>query len=137
MVTNVPGPPVPIYSTGAQMVKYFGLLCLFDGLGLGHVVMSYHKEVTITITADREMMPDPEFYAECLQASFDELEHAVLGSSSKAPVAKKPKRKKAATKKAAPKKPATRKSAKAKPAAKPEAPDTPDTTPEPLQKKAG
>ncbi len=137
VVTNVPGPPVPIYSTGAQMVKYFGLLCLFDGLGLGHVVMSYHKEVTITITADREMMPDPEFYAECLQASFDELERAILGSSSKAPVAKKPKRKKAAAKKTAPKKPATKKSAKAKPAAKPETPDTPDTVSEPLQKKAG
>mgnify|MGYP003144778719 FL=1 len=102
VVTNVPGPPIPIYMNGAQMVKYFGLLCLFDGLGLGHVVMSYDKEVTITITADREMMPDPDFYAQCLKESFEALEEAVFGKPVK-PVRKAPAKKasKAATKKAA------------------------------------
>lgn len=109
VVTNVPGPPIPIYSAGAQMVKYFGLLCLFDGLGLGHVVMSYHKEVTITITADRDMMPDPEFYSQCLRDSFEDLEKAVLGSVQKAPKKKKPAAKKKKT--AAKKKPARRKTA--------------------------
>jgi hypothetical protein len=109
VVTNVPGPPIPIYSAGAEMVKYFGLLCLFDGLGLGHVVMSYHKEVTITITADRNMMPDPEFYADCLRESYEELERAILGSVQKVPTAKKAK-----AKSASPKKPATRKKAPAK-----------------------
>ena len=127
VVTNVPGPPIPIYMGGAQMVKYFGLLCLFDGLGLGHVVMSYDKEVTITITADRDMMPDPEFYAECLRESYEELELAVLGSNQKAKPAKKAKsssKKRASTKKKA----ATKK----KPAAKLSA-----TTEElPLEKKA-
>ena len=133
VVTNVPGPPIPIYMNGAQMVKYFGLLCLFDGLGLGHVVMSYDKEVTITITADRDMMPDPEFYAKCLQESFDELELAILGSNQKAATAKKAK----AKTKAAPKKkraPAKKKTAaKRKPAAKL---DTPNDEP-PLEQKAG
>ncbi|MEQ9145850.1 MAG: wax ester/triacylglycerol synthase family O-acyltransferase [Parvibaculaceae bacterium] len=101
VVTNVPGPPIPIYSSGAEMVKYFGLLCLFDGLGLGHVVMSYHKEVTITITADRDMMPDPEFYSQCLRESFEDLERAILGSVKKPAAAKKAKAKKPAAKKKA------------------------------------
>lgn len=138
VVTNVPGPPIPIYSTGAEMVKYYGLLCLFDGLGLGHVVMSYHKEVTITITADREMMPDPEFYAQCMRESFEELELAILGSVHKAPKAKKLKAKKAATKKAAPRKKAAPKkaAAKKKPAAALAASAEPVSPTEPAQEKA-
>lgn len=86
IVTNVPGPPVPIYSSGARMENLFGMLCLMDGLGLGHVVQSYVDKSTIMITACREMMPDPEFYAECLQASYDELAKAA-GYSEAAPVA--------------------------------------------------
>ena len=73
VVTNVPGPPVPIYSSGAQLVSMHGLLCLTDGLGLGHVVQSYCAQATIGFTACRKVMPDPEFYSECLQASFDEM----------------------------------------------------------------
>ncbi len=133
VVTNVPGPPIPIYMNSAQMVKYFGLLCLFDGLGLGHVVMSYDKEVTITITADREMMPDPEFYAECLRSSYEELELAILGANQKKAPAKK---KTAARKKAAPKRKAP---AKKKTAAKKKAPAKLEAKPSepPLEKKAG
>lgn len=50
-----------------------GLLCLTDGLGLGHVVQSYVKEATIAFTACRKLLPDPEFYSQCIQDSFDEL----------------------------------------------------------------
>lgn len=77
VVTNVPGPSVPIYSAGAKLVSMQGLLCLTDGLGLGHVVQSYCDQATITFTADRKLMPDPEFYAQCLQDSFDTLMAAV------------------------------------------------------------
>ena len=73
VVTNVPGPPVPIYSTGARLESMMGLLCLTDGLGLGHVVQSYVKEATIAFTACRKLLPDPEFYSQCIQDSFDEL----------------------------------------------------------------
>lgn len=71
VVTNVPGPPVPIYSAGARLVNIFGNLCLLDGVALGHVVQSYVDKITVTATACRDAMPDPAFYAECLQASFD------------------------------------------------------------------
>ncbi|MGE5952089.1 MAG: WS/DGAT/MGAT family O-acyltransferase, partial [Qipengyuania vulgaris] len=76
VVTNVPGPPVPIYSAGARLESMLGLLCLTDGLGLGHVVQSYTDEATIAFTADREMMPDPEFYRSCIEQSFEELREA-------------------------------------------------------------
>ena len=76
VVTNVPGPPVPIYSSGAKLESMMGLLCLTDGMGLGHTVQSYVDEATITFTACRDLMPDPEFYAQCIDESFAELRDA-------------------------------------------------------------
>ena len=73
VVTNVPGPPIDIYSTGARVVNIWGLLCLTDGLGLGHVVQSYVDKATISFTACRKIMPDPELYAAYIQESYDEL----------------------------------------------------------------
>lgn len=113
VVTNVPGPPVPIYSSGARLESMMGLLCLTDGMGLGHVVQSYCDEATVAFTADREMMPDPEFYAQCIQGSFDELLAAAMALGGK-PVKQPAPRAKPAAKKQSAKKTA----AKARPAAK-------------------
>lgn len=103
VVTNVPGPPVPIYSAGAKLLHMQGLLCLTDGMGIGHVVQSYCTQATVGFTADRKLMPDPEFYAQCIQDSFDALMAAhAAGGNPAAPSANdtvKPKRK------AAPRKP--------------------------------
>lgn len=102
VVTNVPGPPVPIYSSGAQLISMHGLLCLMDGLGLGHVVQSYCKQATIGFTACRKAMPDPEFYAECLQQSFDELKASLsAGPPAKAGQRKEPTKSKRPTRKSA------------------------------------
>jgi diacylglycerol O-acyltransferase / wax synthase len=81
IVTNVPGPPIPIYSSGAKLVSMFGLVCLTDGMGLGHVVQSYRDQATVTFTACRKMMPDPEFYRHCIQESFDDLMNALAAST--------------------------------------------------------
>jgi len=98
VVTNVPGPPVPIYSAGAKLVSMQGLLCLLDGMALGHVVQSYVNEATITFTADRDVMPDPEFYSQCLQESFEEMT-AIAGLDLTPPKPKAaPKKAAAATK---------------------------------------
>ena len=68
----MPGPPVPIYSAGAKMIGVYGLLCLVDGVRLGHIVQSYCGVVTLSFTADRAAIPDPDFYATCIQKSFDD-----------------------------------------------------------------
>jgi len=78
VVTNVPGPQIPMYFTGAKMVGSFGLGLPMEGIGLFHCVMSYDGAITIAVTACRDQMPDPSFYAECIEASFGELREAAV-----------------------------------------------------------
>jgi diacylglycerol O-acyltransferase / wax synthase len=78
VVSNVPGPQVPLYFTKAQMVANFGLGLPLDGMGLFHAVLSYNGAITVSIVGCREQMPDPSFYAECLDAAFTELRDAAV-----------------------------------------------------------
>ncbi|MFT5710890.1 MAG: diacylglycerol O-acyltransferase [Halioglobus sp.] len=92
VVTNVPGPPIPLYSTGAKMVSNFGTGPVLDGLGLFHVISSYCGQFVISATSCRTMMPDPDFYRQCLLDSFTEL-LAGAQKRSKKPGKKTPKAK--------------------------------------------
>jgi diacylglycerol O-acyltransferase / wax synthase len=76
VVTNVPGPQVPLYSAGARMVTQVGLGPVFDGMGLIFPVFSYCGHINVAFTACREMVPDPAFFTECLERSFRELKEA-------------------------------------------------------------
>ncbi|MAA87334.1 MAG: wax ester/triacylglycerol synthase family O-acyltransferase [Haliea sp.] len=73
VITNVPGPPIPLYSTGAKLVANYGTGPVGDGLGLFHVIGSYCGQFVISATSCRLMMPDPAFYRQCLQDSFDDM----------------------------------------------------------------
>ncbi len=76
VVTNIPGPQEPLFMAGAQLVAMYGFGMVHDNMGLMNVVASYCGGVSICGTADRKMLPDPAFYAQCLQRSFDELRKA-------------------------------------------------------------
>ena len=73
VITNVPGPDFDLYCAGAKLVRYHGMGVLTPGLGLFHTVFSHAGRINITVLADRECMPDPAFYMECVQACYDEL----------------------------------------------------------------
>lgn len=109
IITNVPGPNVPLYSMGSRMVASFGLGPIIHGLGLFQPVIGYNGQITISAISCREMMPDPAFYCDCLNESFDDLKKAAkvtsirrpqtngAGGKAKSTVTKKKKRRRTAT----------------------------------------
>jgi diacylglycerol O-acyltransferase len=80
VITNVPGPREPLYLCGAEMVAASGFGPIMDSVGLFHAILSCNGSLSIAINACRKMLPDPGFYAECIQDSFDEL-HAATTSA--------------------------------------------------------
>jgi diacylglycerol O-acyltransferase / wax synthase len=76
IISNVPGPQVPLYLCGARLVCSAGCGPLIDHMGLFHAILSYEGGLSLTVTACREMLPDPAFYADCIQSSFEELQAA-------------------------------------------------------------
>ena len=108
VISNVAGPDFPLYCAGAKMVDYYGLGVLTPGMGIFHLVFSYSGKVTLSVLADRDIMPDPELYHDCLVESYEALYAEALklaqpasGKKAKADVKAKakiatPKRKRAA-----------------------------------------
>lgn len=83
VITNVPGPQFPLYFTGARMVALHGMGPVMDGMGIIHPVFSYSGRISIAVTACRDMLPDPGFYADCIQNSFDELLEAATKTENR------------------------------------------------------
>lgn len=65
-----PGPRVPLYFLGGEVVWLQGIGTVLDGTGPVHVVTSYRNSFTISVIADRDAMPDIVFYKRCLLDAF-------------------------------------------------------------------
>ncbi|MFK8041918.1 wax ester/triacylglycerol synthase family O-acyltransferase [Congregibacter sp.] len=72
-ISNVPGPQIPMYMNGARMVRSVGLAPLADGMGLFIGTPSYDGEMSFSVISTRELLPDIEFFMDCLEASVAEL----------------------------------------------------------------
>jgi diacylglycerol O-acyltransferase len=70
-ISNVPGPPVPLYCAGAKVLHEYPISAIADGMGLNITVLSYLGNMDFGIVADREQMPDAWPLAENIR---DELE---------------------------------------------------------------
>ncbi len=77
VITNVPGPQVPLYVAGAKLLAHIGAAPLFDGMGLILPIFSYAGQLAIGATSCREVMPDVEVFTGYLEDALDELVAAV------------------------------------------------------------
>ena len=111
MITNVIVKHSPLYLAGARLIRVLATGPIIDQSGIFHTVFSFDGVLSIGFTACREMLPDPQFYTECIQASFDDLKKAAAEK-------KKVTGKKAAKKKAGKARPASAKKKAAKKKAK-------------------
>jgi diacylglycerol O-acyltransferase / wax synthase len=58
VISNVPGPQLPIYCAGARMEAVYPVSVITDGVGLNITVMSYDGNLNFGMVADRDVMPD-------------------------------------------------------------------------------
>jgi WS/DGAT/MGAT family acyltransferase len=73
VITNVPGPQVPLYAAGARMSEMFPFLPLAPGQALSVALTSYDGGVYFGINADYDAVPDAASFAELIEASLAEL----------------------------------------------------------------
>jgi hypothetical protein len=92
IISNVPGPNIPLYYAGARLEAYYPLSAIADGQGLNITVMSYGGKLHFGLIADRYLVPDVDRMASYLADELTELTKAlapdvvVLPDASPAPV---------------------------------------------------
>jgi WS/DGAT/MGAT family acyltransferase len=73
IVTNIPGPQLPLYLLGSPMLAGYPLVPLFQNQGLGVAVFSYLGKLCVGINADRDQVVDLHDLVGCMETSFGEL----------------------------------------------------------------
>jgi diacylglycerol O-acyltransferase / wax synthase len=82
VISNVPGPQLPIYCAGARMEAIYPVSVITDGMGLNITVMSYNGNLNFGIVADRDVIPDLGKMMHWLE---DELEALSMPGATQAP----------------------------------------------------
>lgn len=73
VVSNVPGPPIPVYLAGARLVQLYPMGPVIDGTGLNITIVSLIDRIFAGILGDLATVPDPERIAAAMADSLTEL----------------------------------------------------------------
>ncbi|MEE8558950.1 MAG: WS/DGAT domain-containing protein, partial [Myxococcota bacterium] len=73
VVTNVPGPQIPMYMSGARLLEIYPHVPLIDNLGLGIALMSYDGKLCWGFNADYDLVPDLPAFVHLVEQSFEDL----------------------------------------------------------------
>ena len=92
VISNVPGPPVPLFFMGAQIVAMYALGPVFHGAGLNITVMSNNGRLHVGIIACRESMPDVDDLVRRFPVELAALKAAVVTGQEPTPVKRARKR---------------------------------------------
>ena len=76
-ISNVPGPPFPLYCAGAKILAMYPVSIPVHGIALNITVQSYQDRLNFAITADRRAVPDPQKLADLFEPALEELKRAV------------------------------------------------------------
>jgi WS/DGAT/MGAT family acyltransferase len=76
VVTNVPGPQLPLYAAGARMTEMFPIVPLGQSQALSIALTSYDGGVFYGINADRDAVPDVAALGELVEEALAELTSA-------------------------------------------------------------
>jgi diacylglycerol O-acyltransferase / wax synthase len=73
VVTNVPGPQVPLYLLGREMQRFYPVVPLARNQAVGIAIMSYNGRLGFGLLGDYDAMPDLEDLAADLRQAIDAL----------------------------------------------------------------
>jgi diacylglycerol O-acyltransferase / wax synthase len=73
VVTNVPGPRIPMYLLGARLIEAYPHVPLVDNMGIGIALLSCEGRLHWGINADYDLVPDVSDFVTALQDAFAEL----------------------------------------------------------------
>ncbi len=82
IVTNVPGPQIPLYVLGRELEEVFPIAFLPEKHTLAVAIMSYNGKVGFGLLADYDSMEDVEVLANGLTTSLAELEGAARAAAA-------------------------------------------------------
>lgn len=81
VVSNVPGPPVPLYLAGARVLTWWPMSIVEHGLGLNITLMSYAGSLDFGLVAARDAVPDLDRLVQALARSWSALEAATRAAA--------------------------------------------------------
>lgn len=84
VISNVPGPPVPLYLAGARLLNLFPTSIIVHGLGLNITVQSYDQTLGFGLMADADAMPDVKELADAIAIAFDDIRALPLPGEAEA-----------------------------------------------------
>ena len=90
LVSNVPGPPLPLYVDGLRMSGYWPLSIVEHGLGLNITLIGYAGKLFLGFTAARCAVPDARELADDFLAAHEELKRCMQKVPRRAAAAKPP-----------------------------------------------
>jgi len=76
IVTNVPGPQMPLYSVGAELLEMYPQVPLLANTGLGVALVSYQGKVFWGFNCDPDLVPDVADFVREVRESFKALRKA-------------------------------------------------------------
>jgi diacylglycerol O-acyltransferase / wax synthase len=82
VVTNVAGPPVPLYLAGARLLELFPMMPVMGNLTLVVGVLSYAGQLNLTAVADHDQCPDLEIFIRGVRTALDGLPRSALVPAS-------------------------------------------------------
>lgn len=76
VVSNVPGPQMPMYIAGAKLLAQYPIMPIAETMGLSIAVTSLAGTMAFGITADWDVLPDIDFLADSVEEALVELRKA-------------------------------------------------------------
>ena len=73
VISNVPGPPMPLYMAGAKMTSYYPVSIVTHGLALNITIHSYAGMLDYGFIAAKDEVPKLDKFAGMLRAAHEEL----------------------------------------------------------------